>query len=261
MRVISVINLKGGVGKTTTSANLAYDLAEYHGCKVLVIDNDKQGNISRLFKAYDEDEDCGMYKVLLEDKLTDIIKYTDYTNIDIITANMTLLSANLMLMQEDTEEQHTRLRNYLSQLENLDNETYREYDYVIIDNPPTIDMCVINALACTDDVIVPVKVDKWALEGLDIITSQIKEAKEFNPCLNILGVLITAFKKNDINEAGEEWIRKKSGYPVFETKIRRTEKADEATFFEKPVGEYSTRSAAARDYKALTLEYLRLTEE
>lgn len=210
MRVISVINLKGGVGKTTTSANLAYDLAEYHGCKVLVIDNDKQGNISRLFKAYDEDEDCGMYKVLLEDKLTDIIKYTDYTNIDIITANMTLLSANLMLMQEDTEEQHTRLRNYLSQLENLDNETYREYDYVIIDNPPTIDMCVINALACTDDVIVPVKVDKWALEGLDIITSQIKEAKEFNPCLNILGVLITAFKKNDINEAGEEWIRKKS---------------------------------------------------
>lgn len=261
MRVISVINLKGGVGKTTTSANLAYDLAEYHGCKVLVIDNDKQGNISRLFKAYDEDEDCGMYKVLLEKKLTDIIKYTDYTNIDIITANMTLLNANLMLMQTDAEEQHIRLRNYLSQLDNLNHEAYREYDYVIIDNPPTIDMCVFNALVSTDDVIVPVKVDEWGLKGLDVIAEQIEQAKEYNPCLQLLGVLITIYKKNDINVVCEEKLRKDSRYPIFETKIRRTDKADEATFFEKPVGEYSSRSAAARDYKALTLEYLRLTEE
>ena len=261
MRVISVINLKGGVGKTTTCANMAYNLAEKHGYKVLIIDNDKQGNISRLFKAYEEDSECGMSKVLLEKSPKEVIKTTDYKNIDIITANMSLLSANLMIMKNEAEEQHTRLRNYLSQLENMNNASYLEYDFVIIDNPPTVDMCVINALACTDDVIVPVKIDKWALEGLDIIASQIEEAKEFNPCINLLGVILTAYKKNDINEAGEEWIRRESGYLVFETVIRRSEKNDEATFFAKPVVEYSVRSSAARDYKKFVLEYLIKTEE
>lgn len=191
MRVISVINLKGGVAKTTTAANIAYGLANQHDYNVLIIDNDKQGNISRLFRAYEEDEECGMSRILLEKHPAGVIKSTPYKNIDIITANMSLLSANLLLMKNDVDEQHTRLRHYLNQLQSLESGMYKEYDFVVIDNPPTIDMCVINALASTDDVIVPVKLDKWALQGLDIITSQIEEAKEFNPCIQLLGVLIT----------------------------------------------------------------------
>lgn len=251
MRVISVINLKGGVGKTTTAANMAYVLAEHHMSKVLIIDNDKQGNLSRLFKAYSEDETCGMAKVMLGDISSSIISHTEYTNIDIISANMSLLSANLKVMK-DEGEQHTRLRNFLNTLD----KTVGEYNYVIIDNPPTIDMCVINALACTDDVIVPVKVDKWALEGLDIITEQIKESKEFNPAIELIGVLITVFTKNDVNTSGEKWLRQQETYPVLSTKIRKTEKVDEATFFENPVVRHSTRCGATRDYKALVHEYL-----
>lgn len=251
MRVISVINLKGGVGKTATSANMAYELAKRHQNKVLLIDNDKQGNLSRLFKCYEEDRECGMAKIMLGEISSSVISHTEYTNIDIISANMTLLSANLKVMK-DEGEQHTRLRSFLNVLDN----SAGEYDYVIIDNPPTIDMCVINALACTDDVIVPVKVDKWSLEGLDIITEQIKEAKKFNPCIELMGVLITIFKKNDVNASGEEWLRQQHAYPVLNTKIRRTEKVDESTFFEKPVAEYSTRCGAARDYRELVHEYL-----
>ena len=256
MRVISIINLKGGVGKTVTSANMAYELAEHHMSKVLIVDNDKQGNISRLFKCYEENEECGMSEVMLKKANKQSIKHTEYTNIDLISANMTLLSANLQVMK-DEGEQHTRLRKFLDSLEDEEN----AYDYVIIDNPPTIDMCVINALACTNDVIVPVKVDKWSLEGLDIITEQIKEAKEFNPCIELMGVLITIFKKNDVNTSGEEWLRKQDGYPIFETKIRRTEKVNEATFFEKPVAEYSIRCGATRDYKKLVNEYLQKVEQ
>ncbi|PHV69225.1 cobyrinic acid a,c-diamide synthase [Sporanaerobium hydrogeniformans] len=259
MRVISVINLKGGVGKTTTSANIAYVLHKQHGYRVLLIDNDKQGNLSRLFGAYDEEEECGMSRVLLEQNPKQIVKHTKYEGIDIITANMSLLRANLLIMKNDQEEQHTRLRHYLYQLDNSKTEGW--YDYVIIDNPPTIDMCVINALACTDDVIVPVKVDKWSLEGLEIITNQIEETKEFNPCIQMLGVLITVFKKNDVNLSGEEWMRQKSDYPVFDTKIRQTEKVDESTFYEMPVVNYSLRCGATRDYKRFVLEYLEKTEE
>lgn len=262
MRVISVINLKGGVGKTTTSANMAYELAEHHMSRVLIVDNDKQGNISRLFKAYSDEEECGMAKIMLQENVRDAIKPTEYTNIDIVTANMSLLIANDRVAKSKDEGQHEKLRCFLDMINNVKNEEdFREYDYVIIDNPPTIDMCVINALACTDDVIVPVKVDKWALEGLEIITEQIREAKEFNPSIDLMGVLITMFNKNDVNSSGEEWVRQQNDYPVFETKIRRTEKVDESTFFEKPVIEYSVRCGATRDYKALVNEYLQKVEQ
>lgn len=254
MRVINVINLKGGVGKTTTTVNLAYTFAQLIGKKVLVVDNDKQGNISKFFGMFDEEEECGLSKILEGTDIRNAIKETAFEGIDIITANMKLLYSNARLAAE--EEKHNKLSNFLIGIDNINSENFKEYDYVFIDSPPTIDLTVINALACADDVVVPVKLDKWAIEGLEIVKEQIEAAKEFNPAIELFGVVLTMFRKNDVNKQGEEWLRLKTEYPVMDTKIRYTEKVDESTFAGVPVVEYSKRCGAAQDYKKLAMEMM-----
>ena len=127
---------------------------------------------------------------------------------------------------------------------------------MIIDNPPDIAFNVAAALKITDEVIVPVKIDEWALEGLDIIADQIEEAKAINPDIKLLGALVTMYRNNDTNIAGLEWLEKKSPVKLL-ARIRYTDKAAESTFFNKPVYEYSPRSGAAQDYKHFITEYLR----
>lgn len=134
------------------------------------------------------------------------------------------------------------------------------YDYMIIDNPPDIAFNVIAALKITDEVIVPVKIDEWALEGLDIIADQIKQARQINRKIKMLGVLATMYRNNDANNAGLEWLAEKSPVKLL-GKIRYTDKAAESTFLSKPVYEYSPRCGAAQDYKKLVTEYLESTKE
>lgn len=257
MRVISVINLKGGVGKTTTVVNMAYELAEQHGYKVLILDNDKQGNISRLFKAHDGDEEeCAMSKVFSGKSGAEVIKHTEYENIDIITADMSLLNVSSQIVGE-----YRKIGEFLKKIDTIGGNDYREYDYVLIDNPPTIDFYVINALYCTDDVIVPVKLDQWALDGMESIKEKVDEMREYNPSINFTGIVITTFQKSDLSIEEETRIREESGYPVFTTRIRRSEKVNESTFKEKPVIECSPRCGASRDYKKLVNEYLKIVEE
>ena len=134
------------------------------------------------------------------------------------------------------------------------------YDYMIIDNPPDIAFNVIAALKITDEVIVPVKIDEWALEGLDIIADQIKQAQQINRKIKMLGVLATMYRNNDANNAGLEWLEEKSPVKLL-GKIRYTDKAAESTFLSKPVYEYSPRCGAAQDYKKFVTEYLENTKE
>jgi chromosome partitioning protein len=150
MQVISIISLKGGVAKTTTTVNMAYALAAVHGKRVLVIDNDKQGNTSKAFDRYDTEDKDTIARVMLERnvEVSEIIKSTDYKNIDIITANMDLLEANLRTIVDTGRQQQTRFKKALS--------AAGEYDYCIIDNAPDINMSIINALVMSNDVIVPV---------------------------------------------------------------------------------------------------------
>jgi len=250
MKTISIINLKGGVGKTFTAIQIAYGL-QLEGKKVLLLDNDKQGNLSKFYKAYNDTAECATAKLLgvSTPSLKALERETQYKSQRIINANMSLLTATLEVTKTAAGDQHLRFNRIIKQAEQAG------YDYLIIDNPPDLGLNVINALMVTDDVIVPLKIDEWALEGLDIIIDQIENAKALNGKIRFAGTLVTNYRENDANIAGVDWL-KANNYKIFETKIRHSDKATESIFFHQAVQEYSPRSAAAIDYKKFMREYL-----
>ncbi|MCX4305394.1 MAG: ParA family protein [Acetatifactor sp.] len=253
-RVISIINLKGGVGKTFTAANMAHILSG-HGKSVLLVDNDKQGNLSKLFGVYQDETESGTAK-LLRGWYQDInsLRYClpGYAGMDIIPANMSLLQATNDLTREESEDQVERFK---ALKEAYPLEEGKPYDFIIIDNPPDLGLNVINALAVSDDVIVPTKIDAWALEGLDVIIEQVGQMQQLNSGLQFRGVLPTMWQNNDANVSGLEWLKEK-GYKVFDSKIWYSAKAPESTFFCKPIVEYAPRSWTALKYRKFVAEYL-----
>lgn len=251
MKTLSVINLKGGVAKTISSVNMAHILATVHNYKVLLIDNDKQGNASKMFDMHSY-KHKGTEELMVGRNMNveEIIRKTKYENLDIITANMNLLKANLEVLLDQSRAQQTRFKKVLEQVEEV-------YDYCIIDNAPDINISTINALVASDDVLIPVKIDDFAFDGLSEIKEQIVNVKEdFNPSLNLKGCFITQFMRNDVNMQGEQYLNQQDEYPVFETHIRKTEKVDESTFAKMPIINYSSRCGAAKDYLKLVEEYL-----
>lgn len=256
MRVISIINLKGGVGKTFTAANMAHILNAM-GNKVLMVDNDKQGNLSKLFGVYQEDGECGTAKLLRGwyKSINDIRQVLPgYACMDIIPANMSLLQATNDLTVTADADQVERFKPLLQAYPVQPDEPY---DYIIIDNPPDLGLNVINALAMSDDVIVPTKVDAWALEGLDTIITQVEEMKQINSKLQFMGALVTMWQNDDANRAGWEWLQEK-GYKLFDTQIWYSKAAAESTFFGQTITEYKPRSWTAQRYRKFVAEYLEL---
>ncbi len=259
MRIISIISLKGGVAKTTTSINMAYLLCKM-GRRVLLIDNDKQGNASKTFGLYAPGDVDTVARMMLERGLDirEIIKETAYGKqmpgaLDMVAANMDLLDANLRTIVDTGWQQQTRFQKALRAV--MD-----DYDFCIIDNAPDINMSIINALVVSDDVIVPVMIDQYGFDGMEILTEQIEQVKEdFNPELQFMGCLVTQYKKSEVQEQGAGVLER--CYPMFHTLIRRTEnKVSESTFAGKPVAEYSVRCGASQDYKKFVKEYLEALE-
>ena len=250
MRTLNICNLKGGVGKTITAVNLAYVLAEIHGKKILLVDNDKQGNSSKFFGAHGYDHP-GIEGIMTGAKgAAEVIRHTVYEGLDIIPANMALLAANKAVLLDCTKPQHTRIKNALAEIAD-------SYDFAIIDNAPDENMSVINALTAGDDVIIPVKVDKFTFDGVDEMLQCIRQVKEnFNPKLAFRGCVITSFKNNEVNRQGVMYMGGLSKYRLMGTKIHWSIKVDESTFTHLPIMEHSPRSWAARDYKKLAAEYL-----
>lgn len=251
MKTISIINLKGGVAKTVSAINIAYTLVEKHGKRVLLIDNDKQGNTSKFFGLYDPESD-GLSELLTVRGLDvdNVIHKTAYEGLDIITANMNLLSANKEILMDVSRPQQTRLRKKLESVK-------EQYDYVIIDNAPDLNMTVVNALVASDDVLIPIKIDQFSFDGLEQILEQIEDVSEFNSDICFAGCFVTMYQRSSVNTQGAELLEQQ-GYPVFATRIRKTVKVDEMTFTGKPLLEYAKRSTACVDYVALVDEYLKL---
>ncbi|MCL2357117.1 MAG: ParA family protein [Defluviitaleaceae bacterium] len=250
MKTISIINLKGGVGKTVSAINIAHVLATVHGARVLLIDNDKQGNVSKFF-GFHGDDVAGMAEIMTRRgaEAHRYIHNTPYAGLDVITANMNLLNANKEVLLDMSRPQQTRLKKALEYSAQM-------YDYCIIDNAPDINMSVINALTVSTDVLVPIKVDKFAFDGLRQLAEQIEDMQEFNPALRLAGCFITMDARNNACVQGAEWLENETDYPVFRTRIRKTVKIDETTFCGKPILEYAKNSTAAKDYENLVAEYL-----
>lgn len=249
------MNLKGGVGKTISCCNIAHILATVYNKRVLVVDNDKQGNSSKFFHLHDYDKfsvaDVLMVKNIDMQK---VIQNTEYENLDLIQANMMLVKANIEILSDIGRPQQTRLKTALERVAG-------HYDYCIIDNAPEINMATVNALVASDEVLIPLTIDKFAFDGLDELYNQIESAKEFNENLCLRGCFITQWRNNDINRQQEAWLIEQEKYCAFHTHIRRTEKITQSTFEEQPILLYSRRSAAARDYLKFVKEYLEVGKE
>ncbi len=253
-RVVSIINLKGGVGKTFTAANMGHIL-NGHGKSVLLVDNDKQGNLSKLFGTYQEETECETAKLLrgcYQDVNSLRVPLNGYPCMDIVPANMSLLQATNDLTREAGKDQ---IERFAALAEAYPLEWGKPYDFIIIDNPPDLGLNVINALAISDDVIVPTKIDAWALAGLDVIIEQVGQMQQLNSSLQFRGVLPTMWQNNNANISGLEWLQEK-GYKVFESKIWYSAKAAESTFFCNPIVEYAPRSWTAIRYRKFVAEYL-----
>lgn len=266
MKTVSLLNLKGGVAKSFTAANMAYELWR-RGNRVLLWDNDKQGNVSKMFDRYEAEEMSPAAKILNGEWKTaeELIQPTEYKGIDLITANMSLFGAVWNLTGEAMEDKTDRYRRFAEAgcRNREEGRICDRYDYCIIDNPPDIGMNVVNALVITDEVIVPVKIDENALEGLDIVAEQVEDAKALNPSLILRGVLVTIYQNTDGESAGLEWLRREwdnSGsrncrrYEILGV-IRYSAKVAENSFVKKPIYEYSPCCGAAQDYKKFVSSY------
>ena len=251
MKAISILNLKGGVAKTFTTVNMAYELYR-RGYKVLLMDNDKQGNLSKAYGRYDAESVASITRLLSGEwqRAGEIIQHTEYEGIDIIAANLSLFGAAWNLTREENENQIERYKRLTERTAGVSD----YYDYCIIDNPPDIGLNVLNALAITDEVIVPVKLDNYALEGLDIVAEQIEDVKEYNPAIKLAGVLITSYQNTDWESAGVEWLEEQGIYNILGI-VRYSKKVAENSFLQKPIYEYSPCCGAAKVYKKFVTAY------
>lgn len=250
MKVISIINLKGGVGKTVSAINIAHVLSAVHGARVLLVDNDKQGNASKFFGGHGYD--APSIADVLSGAMLPIqqaIRPTAYDRLSIVPANMNLLRANSALLIDTSRSRDYRLRRALQTIDD-------QFDWCVVDNAPDINISVINALMATDDVLIPVKLDRFAVDGLEELWEQVDDVRESNERLRSAICFFTMFQANNVNRQGNEWLRGIEKYDIFQTVIRNTVKVSETTYSGKPLLDYSKNCTAAKDYVTLVAEYL-----
>jgi len=248
--VISIVNQKGGVGKTTTTVNLSAYLA-VHGKKVLVIDLDPQGNATSGY-GFDKSElDTSVYDVLVnETPITDVIRSTNRENLDICPTNINLAGAEVELVSAMSRE--TILKRAVDTISH-------KYDYVMIDCPPSLGLLTLNALAASTDVIVPIQGEYYALEGLTQLVDTINLVrKHLNPTIGIFGVVITMFDgRTQLTKQVVEEVKKYFGEKVFRTLIPRNIRLAEAPSYGKTIAEYDPKSRGGQSYNELALEVIK----
>ncbi|ADP41083.1 MULTISPECIES: ParA family protein [Rothia] len=249
-RIISMVNQKGGVGKTTSTINLGAALAEC-GRKVLLVDFDPQGALSAGFGTNPHELELTVYNVMMDRKvdINDVILPTDIENIDLLPANIDLSAAEVQLVNEVAREQV--LASALRKVQN-------EYDVILIDCQPSLGLLTVNALTASHGVIIPLICEFFALRAVALLVDSIEKVQDrLNPDLEITGVLATMFDARTIHS--KEVLARiidAFGDKVFDTVIKRTVKFPDATVSAEPILSYASNHTGAQAYRQVARELI-----
>ncbi len=251
-RVLAIANQKGGVGKTTTAVNLGAALAEL-GYRVLVIDLDPQGNATTGLGISHRNVEGSIYDVIMNDAaVEDCVEPTSVRNLFVVPATIDLAGAEIELVPAFSRE--LKLRRALQEVRN-------DYDFTLVDCPPSLGLLTVNGLAAADDVVVPIQCEYYALEGLGQLLRNVSLVRSnLNPTLDVRGIVLTMYDaRTRLAEQVEQEVRAHFGDKVYRTVVPRTVRISEAPSFGQPVTVFDTSSRGATAYRELAKEVSRGT--
>lgn len=252
-KIISIANQKGGVGKTTTSINLSTILAK-KGKKVLMIDADPQGNASSGVGIDRDEIELSVYDILIDEtKISEVVKKTNIKNLDLCPSNINLAGAEVELVSMMSREH--RLKEKIESIK-------EEYDFIIIDCPPSLGLVTLNAFTASNSVLIPVQCEYYALEGLGQLLNTISLVKKhLNKEIEIEGALLTMYdaRTNLSNQVVKE-VKKYFDEKVYKNVIPRNVKLSEAPSYGMPISIYDPRSKGAKSYEKFVREFLKNNE-
>ena len=249
-KIISVVNQKGGVGKTTTAVNLAAGVG-LAGKKVLIVDADPQGNTTSGYGVSKKDNTSTSYELLVgKTRVESAIIATEFKNVDIVPASMDLAAAEIDLIE--TEHRESQLKIGLSPVR-------EKYDYIFIDCPPSLGLITINALVASDTVLVPIQCEYFALEGLSQLMASVRQVKRlYNPTLEIEGIVLTMYDgRLNLTQQVVGEIKKYFAQKLYKTAIPRVVRLSEAPSYGMPIQYYDKRSKGSVAYNDLAKEFIK----
>ena len=252
-KTLAIINQKGGVGKTTTVINLAASLS-IMGQNNLVIDLDPQGNATTGLGKNNNDEDKNVYNLLIKKiNIENVIQKTDIQNLDLIGSHV-----NLSGLEVETANDSNRAF-VLKEILDLKKEEFKKYDNIFIDCPPSLSLLTIMALVASDELLVPLQTEFFALEGITQLVKTIDRIKEnLNPSLSIRGILLTMFdKRNKLSSEVDREARNYFKEKVYETVIQRNVRLSEAPSHGLPCVVYDKNCVGSKSYFKLAEEFLK----
>ena len=248
-KFVAIANQKGGVGKTTTAVNLSSCVAAL-GKRVLIVDLDPQGNTTTGYGIPKRSVEKGTYEILIgRCRASEAIRKTEYRT-DVIGSNTRLAGASLEMI--DIPGRESRLRKALAEVQ-------KDYDFIFIDCPPSLDLLTLNGLSACDSVLIPVQCEYYALEGLSELISTLKTIrKKYNPYLDIEGVVFTMFSlRYNLTIQVVEQVQKYFGSKVYETTIPRSIRISEAPSYGQPINFYEPKGKGSEAYMDLAIEFVK----